>query len=306
MTCEFPKIVVCIAAYNGMRWLPEQVKTILGQVDVDITVLVSVDLSTDGTIEYFRELTSKNKKIILLPYGVRYGSAAQNFFRLLVDVDLLGFDYVAFADQDDLWCEDKLKRAVLMLEDCQADGYSSNVIAFWEGGRRMKITKSQSQRKWDFLFESAGPGCTYVMRSNLIRRVKDCIKLNHKQMHDIGLHDWFVYAFARANGFKWIIDSYSGLFYRQHSNNEVGVNWGLRAYLFRFKKVLSGWGLRQSYLIARLIGLRENPFITRWSDMKGVGLIWLAFQARQCRRRFRDQILFSISCLSLAILSWLH
>lgn len=301
-----PQIAVCLAAYNGMRWLRGQIETILEQVDVEVTLFVSVDLSSDGTIDYVEDLALKNQKVILLPYGMRFGGAARNFFRLLTDVDFSDFGYIAFADQDDDWCRDKLKRAVNMLEICQADGYSSNVTAFWEDGRRIQTDKAQAQREWDFLFESAGPGCTYVMRPMLVHRIKDCIAQNHREMAQVGLHDWFVYAFARANGFKWVIDDFSGLLYRQHASNEVGVNWGMRAYLFRARKVLNGWGLRQSYLIARLIGLSADPFVARWSGMRWRELVWLAFQARKCRRRPRDQILFAISCLGLAVLGGLR
>lgn len=301
MTGTKPKVAVCLAAYNGMQWLPQQIQTILAQVDVDVTLFISVDLSTDGTLDLVSSLAGNNPKIVVLPYGARFGGAARNFFRLLSDVDFSRFQYVAFADQDDDWLDGKLKRAVSMLERCRADGYSSNVTAFWESGRRVRTDKAQSQREWDFLFESAGPGCTYVMRPELVRRVKDCVAMSPDAVMQVGLHDWFVYAFARANGFKWVIDDYSGLLYRQHGSNEIGVNSGWRAYLFRARKVMSGWGLNQSYLIARLVGLSASPFVARWSRMGWREMIWLAFQARNCRRRSRDQVLFFFSCLGLAI-----
>lgn len=301
-----PQIAVCLAAYNGMRWLAQQISTILDQVDVDVTLYVSVDLSTDGTVDYVSRLASENSKIVLLRYGMRFGGAAPNFFRLLTDIDFSAHDYVAFADQDDIWCSDKLKRAIGVLDDSQADGYSSNVTAFWENGREVLIKKAQPQKEWDFLFESPGPGCTFVMRPALVNGVKDCVALHSHEISGVGLHDWFIYAFARANGYRWIIDDFPTLLYRQHSGNQVGANQGLRAYLYRARKVLSGWGLRQSVLIARLVGLSANPFVKRWSHMGRRDLIWLAFQARKCRRKAADQFLFAVSCMCLAMIGGLR
>lgn len=306
MSAQVPRVAVCLAAYNGMLWLPAQIKSIQEQVDVDVAIFVSVDLSTDDTMAYALSLAQKNQYITVLPYGMRFGGAAGNFFRLLSDVDFSNFNYIAFADQDDIWYPDKMIRAVNMLQTHQSDGYSSNVTAFWDDGRRFIINKAQPQTKWDFLFESAGPGCTFVMRPGLVHAVKACIALNHHAISGVGLHDWFVYAFARANGFKWFIDDYSGLLYRQHAHNQVGVNRGLRAYFFRASKVLTGWGLNQSLLIARLIGLSGNPFVVKWAGGGAGGLLWLAFRARECRRRSRDQIFFAISCLVLAVFGGLR
>lgn len=302
MINKVPQIAVCLAAYNGMRWLREQIESILRQVDSDVTLFVSVDLSSDGTIDYVRSLASVNPKVILLPYGMRFGGAAKNFFRLMADVDFSKFQFVAFADQDDEWFDEKLKRAVGILQRRRADGYSSNVTAFWEGGRKVRTNKAQPQREWDFLFESPGPGCTFVMRTELVRRVKECMAMNRDEVAEVGLHDWFVYAFARANGFKWVIDDYSSLLYRQHTGNQIGVNFGWRAYLFRSKKVLNGWGLSQSHLIARLVGVAESPFVAKWARMGWREMVWLAFHARKCRRETKDQFLFAASCLALAIL----
>ena len=47
-------------------------------------------------------------------------------------------DDIALADQDDIWKEDKLEKAIQKLEQ-GFDGYSSNVQAFWEDGRKKTI-----------------------------------------------------------------------------------------------------------------------------------------------------------------------
>lgn len=301
MNNRTPQVAVCLAAYNGLRWLPQQIESILGQKDVRVVLYISVDLSTDGTDDYVRSLAETTANVIFLPYGERFGGAARNFFRLLSDIDFSPYQYVALADQDDIWHSDKLLRAIASLKQTNADGYSSNVTAFWEDGRQTLIDKAQPQREWDFLFEAAGPGCTYVIRSTLATHIKKCLLEKFEASQDIGLHDWFIYAFARANGFKWIIDSSPSMLYRQHSTNEVGANQGTRAFIYRARKILSGWGLRQAYLIAHIVGLDANPFVKRWHLMRRKDLIWLAFQAAKCRRRTRDRTLFFLSCFGMAM-----
>lgn len=297
-----PRFAVLLAAYNGKQWLGEQINSILKQQNVDVTVFVSVDLSSDGTEELVDSIAVYESRICVLPHGERFGGAAGNFFRLLKDVDLRGFDYVAFADQDDIWLLDKLMRADKVLLKSGADGYSSNVVAFWPSGKRFLINKSQPQKEWDFLFEAAGPGCTYVFTSRLAMGIQACLEESGKEAEAIGLHDWFSYAFARANGYRWVIDDYAGVLYRQHGDNQVGVNTGYLPFFRRARKILSGWGLGQAALIARLVGLGCEPFVQRWINHDRRGVIWLAFQYRVCRRRVRDQIIFALSCVLMAAL----
>src|SRR5690606_1482765 len=130
------------------------------------------------------------------------------------------------SDQDDIWFEDKLARAIGILRRSGSVAYSSNVIAFWPSGRRMLIKKSQPQKKWDFLFEAAGPGCTYVMQADFCTALQQCVCVQWDSVQTVFLHDWFTYAFARANGYQWIIDDKPSMLYRQHADNQVGVNEG--------------------------------------------------------------------------------
>jgi len=296
-----PSIAVCLAAYNGTPWLKEQLDSILVQSNFSVTVFVSVDCSSDGTEKWIDEAARRDFRIVVLPHGQHFGGAARNFFRLVRDVNFSDFDYVSFSDQDDIWLPEKLWRAHEMLVKTGSHAYSSNVMALWPDGRKALIEKAQAQVQLDFLFEAAGPGCTYVMRKELVRAIQNLIKNRWADVQKVGLHDWLFYAFARANGYRWIIDEYAGMLYRQHEKNQVGVNSGFRAFTQRAGKVLNGWGLAQSGLIAELIGLGDDPFVKRWSGGSRAGLLWLAFHARQCRRRTRDKIMFALSCVALCI-----
>lgn len=295
------RVAVCLAAFNGIRWLPEQLDSILRQQDVALRVFVSVDASSDGTEAWIDSRAAQDNRIIVLPHGERFGGAARNFFRLIREIDFSGFDYVCFADQDDIWFPEKLVRAHEVIVRTSADAYSSNVIAFWPIGRKVLVDKSQPQQRWDFLFESAGPGCTYVMKVGLVQAIQTLFQHQWNNLQNVTFHDWFTYAFARANGYHWVIDEYSGMLYRQHSSNQFGANSGWMALKHRLHKVLDGWWLQQAMLIAQIVGVDNLPPIKRGLGGGRLDLLWLATHARQCRRRTRDQFLFMFSCLVLSV-----
>ena len=299
---ENQKVAVLLAAFNGKAWIGHQVNSILGQDLVDVTLFVSVDRSDDGTEQFIDQLSLGDDRISILPHGKRFGGAGPNFYRLIKEVDFSGFDFVAFADQDDIWFPNKPSRASEELLRSGADAYSSNVTAFWPDGRQLLINKSQPQVRWDFLFEAAGPGCTYVISNKLACELRAFILKNSKKVQKIAMHGWFTYAFARARGYRWVIDSYPGMLYRQHPQNQVGANAGIGAFVYRARKVLNGWGLGQSALIADALGLLKDPQVKGWLSGTRFGYLSLATHFWGCRRRLRDRFLFLAACLMLAVI----
>lgn len=296
-----PRFAVCFAAYNGMAFMVEQIESILQQERVDLHVFISVDQSTDGTEDRLAEWARLDPRLILLPFGQRFGGASQNFYRLLRDVDLSGFEYLSFADQDDLWHPEKLWRAHrLMTEQC-ALGYSSNVTAFWPSGKTQLVNKAQPQRTSDFMFEAAGPGCTYVLQSSLALSLQQLVRGADASLLRVDYHDWLIYAFARANHYQWVIDDWSSMQYRQHSDNQIGVNAGWRSFWLRAREILTGYGFEQSLLIADLVQASSLPVVQRGLRGGHLGYLWLALQARQCRRKRIDQLWFFISCVLIAV-----
>lgn len=301
MPVKYPKVAVLLAAYNGMLWIEEQLTSILDQSAVDVTVYVSIDPSTDGTEAWCATYAAEHLEVLILPAGGRFGGASRNFFRLIRDVDFEGFDFVAFADQDDIWRTDKLKRATHAIQSRQVDAYSSNVTAFWPNGKTHLLDKAQAQVEWDFLFEAAGPGCTYVMSKRLADSLKTSLLDNWRLVQDVTLHDWYCYAFARSHGYRWCIDPESSMCYRQHERNQVGANKGLSPLISRYKTIHDGWWFRQVQLIVYLVGLKDDSFVQPWLGLQRSQLIKLSFSAPKCRRRFRDKVFFFLVCWAAAI-----
>ncbi|MDR2240978.1 MAG: glycosyltransferase [Zoogloeaceae bacterium] len=299
------KTAVLLATHNGLRWLPEQVDSILGQQGVSVRLFVSDDASTDGAPAWLLARAEQDERVTLLPQNGAYGSAAWNFYRLLRDADFLTTDYVAFSDQDDIWHPDKLARACRKLAETQADGYSSNVMAFWPDGRRQLVNKAQPQQKYDYLFEAAGPGCTYVMTSAFVHAVQ--CQLKNLIAMDAALpahHDWFCYALCRMQGKRWVIDARPSMDYRQHGHNEVGVNDGIQAGRTRLRKVASGWYRREVLLLAHMgRSLRPDDsdlaaLVFRLERGSWLDRLALVFSVCRLRRRLRDRLALAMLFLS--------
>lgn len=298
---QVPRFVVCLAACNGMAFIADQIQSILLQRNADLQVFISVDLSTDGTEIFLAQWAMSEPRLRLLSFGDRFGGAGPNFYRLLREVDLSGFDYLSFADQDDLWHPEKLWHAHCVMTEQGAPGYSSNVTAFWPSGKTQLVNKAQPQRSWDFMFEAAGPGCTYVLNSGLALSLQQLIRGADASLLRVGYHDWLIYAFARANNYPWFIDNWSSMQYRQHANNQIGVNAGWRSFWLRVKKVLSGHGFEQSLLIADLVHASSTPAVQHGLRGGRLGYLWLALRANHCRRKRLDQLWFFILCMLFAV-----
>jgi len=248
-----PKIAILLAAYNGINWIEEQIISIFNQEGVNIKIFISVDFSTDGTYELCKCFEKKNKSIVVLPYGNKFGNAAKNFFRLIRDVDIKEYNYVAFSDQDDIWNKNKIYRAVSKMEKYKYDAFSSDFIAFWKDGKEKYIKKSWPQKKYDFLFESAGPGCTYVFKSHSLRKFKSFLLSNWLLVNEVALHDWMIYAYFRNHKFNWNIDNIPLVKYRQHSDNEFGSNTDFKAYVKRIFLIKNNWYKAEVEKIKKLL-----------------------------------------------------
>lgn len=302
MPVEYPKIAVLLAAYNGMQWIEEQLNSILAQSAVDLTVFISIDPSSDGTEAWCTQYAALHECVKVLPDSGVFGCASRNFFRLLRDVNLEAYEYVAFADQDDVWHENKLQWAINSIQARKVDAYSSNVVAFWPDGRTRLLDKAQPQAAWDFLFEAAGPGCTYVITRRMATPLKARMLASWIDLQDVSLHDWYCYAFARSHNFKWFIDPKPSMRYRQHERNQIGANIGFSSLIARYKTIHDGWWFSQVRLIAALIGKDTDPFVQRWIRLGRLQLLRLSLSAWKCRRRRRDRIFFFLICWTTALI----
>ncbi len=241
-----PLVVVLLATHDGAAFLREQIDSILAQRGVDVRIVVSDDGSTDATPALLDELAA-DPRIVLLPAG-SYGSAHANFLRLIRDAPVEGADAVAFSDQDDVWRPGRLAAQVEQL--AIADAVSANVIAVYDD-RRVLLDKAQPQRSLDFVLESAGPGCTFVLSPAAFDLVREVVRTD-PEADAAPIHDWLVYAIVRAAGLRWHIDPAPVIDYRQHGANDTGANLGWAQARTRLRRMRSGAFRREAAVVARI------------------------------------------------------
>lgn len=285
---EPPRTLVLLATYNGARWLDEQLQSILSQRGVQPHILVSDDHSSDDTLAIVARYAQAHPVELLPTTAERFGNANRNFIRLIADADASAFDFVAFCDQDDIWLPDKLLTAATRLGQTRADVYSSDVVAFWPDGREKHLVKSQRQRLYDHLFESAGPGCTFVLARQRFLELQSWVRQHRGATKPLRAHDWLIYAFARSRGWQWVIDSHIGLRYRQHGGNEVGANIGLKSALVRLRKARTGVYVHDVLEIADSLRL-EGPMLDCMRRLGWLDRLRLVLNVRHFRRRFAEQ-----------------
>ncbi len=294
-----PQVLVLLATHNGERWIGEQLRSILAQEGVTLQVWVNDDASTDATRTLVQSVAAADARVILLPAAPAYGSSAANFFALLEQLQFLPTPLaaVALADQDDRWYPDKLQRALQAMALHQVAAVSGSVMAVWPDGRQQLLQKSQPLRAADHLFESAGPGCTYVLRGDLAQSLSQWVRTHRDALRPIAFHDWFIYAWARTQGYGWWIDARPCMDYRQHDQNVLGARTGLRGWLRRGQMLWGPWYRDQVLAIAQACGADQHLLVERlrrdgWKDRWA--LVW---QVGSMRRRPLDRLALAAALL---------
>jgi rhamnosyltransferase len=304
-----PKVLVLLATYNGEAWLTEQIQSILAQEDVVVCILVGDDLSSDRTRDLIRQFSDQGSPVSRCGWDEGSGSAGSNFKRLFLCADLADFDFVALADQDDIWSPRKLISAIEAMNENGADGYSCSVLAFWPDGREAHIVQNGCVRSADFLFEGAGQGCTFVVRTSFFGRIQDFCRAHPVEAGNLHYHDWLIYLLCRAWGLRWHFDSRSWMRYRQHGGNEIGARGGVGAAIRRIQKIRSGWysgqiqAASQLYLHAGGNDQHVQSLAKKFLERKRSGGVFsrASFAVRLVcvgRRRLSDRCILALAALT--------
>ena len=295
-----------LACRNGARWIGEQLESILVQSGVELRIVVRDDGSSDATLAEIARFQADGR-LELCAGCPPTGSAAQNFLALIRDNPADEFDFVAFADQDDTWYGHKLATACRMLRDSRgAVAYSSSTIARWPGGRTAVLTYSGRFTPVDFLFEGAGQGCTYVLRTDFYASVRAFILTHHPLTERVRYHDWMVYALARVWGNSWLFDPSPSMRYRQHEQNDTGARWTRRGLVRRLDRIRRGWYREQLIAIASICAAAApaEPATKQWAQLLLAGderqrRIRIAlFCLQGARRRKLDNVIIAAAALA--------
>jgi len=244
-----PTCYVLLAAYNGERYIRSQILSILRQTGILVELYIFVDPSKDRTRSICESYSRKYSNVHTNFNDFSSGSAHANFYNIISSVSskpIAASSYFAFSDQDDVWCRTKIISAINSLKSEECDGYSSNLTARQSNEKHHLIRKDLLPVKFDYLYESASAGCTYVLNYDLFYSFSKFLA-THPEVRGVS-HDWAVYAFARFSNFRWYYSSDSLIIYRQHDSNVAGANIGFSGLLRRLTGFFKWYRGQQSIL----------------------------------------------------------
>lgn len=105
-------VSVCLATYNGARYLQKQIESIVSQLSGEDELVISDDGSTDGTADIVASF--RDPRIRFLENSGRHGVNG-NFENALSHA---AGDIIFLSDQDDVWVPGKVKVCLQRLETC--------------------------------------------------------------------------------------------------------------------------------------------------------------------------------------------
>ena len=214
-------ISVCIATYNGEKYIKEQLDSILSQLGTDDEIKISDDGSTDSTIAIVESYCDNRIKIFNHKSKVNYdlriirnmNLASQNFTNA---ISLAAGDIIILSDQDDVWAANKVK---VIMEEMQHNNTMVCLHNFakidFEGNiinercfTTMPIRKSIVRNfiRMPFI------GCCMAFKKELIKYIVD---MPEKTVS----HDQFIGLKALCKGFSVRYIDKVLLYRRIHDNN---------------------------------------------------------------------------------------
>lgn len=217
------KIGVLLSAYNGEKYITQQVQSIMNQNNVsNITLLIRNDGSTDRTSCILNKLKEKYSNLVLIE-GKNIGLTASFFTLLDTAVRDYNFDYYSFSDQDDYWLKDKLEKAVKLLQTNNQNipvlyGCRSKVV-----DENLKPTGFLTQPKLrDITFYNTAIQNIVIGHNQVLNKKMAQVLMDHKpDFKQIYSQDLWITNVAVIMG-KVLFDNTAHTFYRMHGKNALG------------------------------------------------------------------------------------
>ncbi|MFM1953608.1 MAG: hypothetical protein RL187_817 [Actinomycetota bacterium] len=223
-----PRISVVLCTFNGEKFLPEQIESILSQSVLPTEIVVSDDGSTDKTLDIIRDYETRsspngpqwqilrNKK----PLGV-----SRNFEKALSHAT---GDFIALCDHDDVWENNRLAAVLSHFDNervslVHSDAMLIDAHGIQTGSLMDTLRLSAKERKAlvegrtldALLRRNLVTGATTMVRRSLL---KCALPIPPGWIHD----EWLAFVAASAEG---VVSDFRPLVrYRQHGGNEIGAS----------------------------------------------------------------------------------
>jgi len=303
-------VSVLLSSYNGSDYLSLQIESILDQTWKNLSLYIRDDGShCKSTLSVLKKYAKF--KNITVEYGTNCG-VFNSYMHLLRNCDL-NSQYFSFSDQDDVWDQFKLEKAVRVLQSKQGESPTLPLMyfsAYFIGNSEAQIihkSKLPGCIGWpEALVENFAPGFTIVLN----RAARDLV-CRHMPV-GITLHDWWIYVLISACG-KVVFDHDATVVHRRHSQNLTYFTEGRKRRFFqrwkRFKKGYTGVGyiLNQAQILLLLYrNYIPSPYVSQIQEFiehakspimaRLLYLLRLPFK----RQSFIDRALFSLLFVCVA------
>ncbi|MBE5946147.1 MAG: glycosyltransferase [Lachnospiraceae bacterium] len=235
------KINVLLSAYNGEKYIKEQIDSILAQTWDNVEIYVRDDGSTDKTADILKEYEKAGK--IKLELGKNVGFIKSFFWLVRNSGDA---DYYAYADQDDSWFPEKLAMAVEKLESEVSEEdlsslpvlYFSNYDYYDEELNFVSHAFSEDDIK-NPTFRNCIVDCMPLGFNSVFNKVAKDMMTKDTPKYSCG-HDWWTYMICQGMG-KVIYDNRPTVKYRRTGNNvSAGGMSFIKFQIWRIKKFIIG------------------------------------------------------------------
>jgi glycosyltransferase involved in cell wall biosynthesis len=228
-----------MSTYNGEKYLAEQLQSIQDQTHKNWRLIISDDGSSDNTLAIVQQFQQKwGNDRLEIRQGPQQGFCL-NFLSMACDSTIKA-DLYAFSDQDDVWMNNKLERAIGYFEENNESklprAYGGRTQIVDENlkplGFSPEFTLPRSFR--NALVQSIAGGNTMMFN----QAAKEL--LEKAGLQKVVSHDWWLYQIVKGAGGIFYYDPEPSLLYRQHTNAAVGANSSFRARINRIFFVFTG------------------------------------------------------------------
>jgi glycosyltransferase involved in cell wall biosynthesis len=241
---------VCLASYNGARFILEQVSSIMAQLGDADELIISDNGSTDATLSLLATVADARVRIVsCLKKGV-----VANFENALLQASK---DLVVLSDQDDVWRPGRLAAARASLEHHQLSLVGLTFVnEKLEPLSQPAATRQAALSLFSTLLRNGYTGCGMAFRRELLRGVLPFPAR-------VPMHDWWIAAVALGMRAPIDISMHEMILYRRHEANVSATGeasgFGLaRQFLMRFN-LLSSLVVRLSSLYVSALFANRRP-----------------------------------------------
>ena len=220
-----PPVAILLATYNGARFLPDQLDSLVAQT-VPWRLYWRDDGSTDGTVPLMTAFLAGPAvgRAEHVPGSPGRIGPTRTFMTLLRAAAPTGAT-VAFADQDDVWLPEKLARGLAGLAPHAGPALYCSRQYLVDAELRPLAVSAPLRTAPDFpaaLAQNIATGCTVMLNPAAAQLIAG------SQPPTATLHDWWSYLLVSAAGGALVVDATPTVKYRQHGSNVVGAPRSMR------------------------------------------------------------------------------